>query len=58
MWKLKTESKNWQPIPGVPWNDMEDAEFKAVSDEYDKQHEEKGSLKRWFEHVKDKKGGE
>jgi hypothetical protein len=60
-WKLKKEAENWQPIPGVPWQDMTDDEYKAVSAEYDKQYDEKGSLKKYFEHVKDekpKKGGE
>ena len=58
MWKLKDEAKVWQGIAGIPWRDMEDDEYKAVSAEYDRQHEEKGTLKRWFEHVKEKKGGE
>jgi hypothetical protein len=56
-WKLKEDAKQWQSIPGVPWRDMEDAEYKAVSDEYDKQFpDQPGSLKKWFEHEKTKKG--
>jgi hypothetical protein len=58
-WKLKKEGEGMTPIAGVPWRDMEDAEFKAVSDEYDKQFpDQPGSLKKWFEHEKTKKGGE
>jgi len=56
MYKLTDEAKNVEPIPGVPWRDMDDAEFKAVSAEYDKQFpDQPGSLKRWFEHSKDQK---
>ena len=56
MWKLKDEAKPWQGIAGIPWRDMDDSEFKAVSDAYDLQFaDQPHSLKRWFEHVKDTK---
>lgn len=55
-YKLKEEAANWEGIPGVPWRDMTDKEFKEVSTAYDEQFpEEPGSLKRWFDHVRDEK---
>lgn len=57
-YKLKEEAKAWEPIPGVPWRDMDDAEFDAVCEEYDKQFpDQPRSLERWFDHEKTKKGG-
>lgn len=58
-YKPKPETANWQPIPGVEWREYTDAEFKALSDEYDQQFpDQPGSLKRWFDYEKTKKGGE
>lgn len=55
-WRLKEEAKAWQPIPGVPWEDMTDEQFDAVCAEYDGQFpSEPRSLERWFEHEVDKK---
>jgi hypothetical protein len=52
--KLKDEAKNWEPIAGVPWRDMPDAEFETVSAAYDEQFSDQPrSLARWFEHVDD-----
>lgn len=51
MWRLKAEAKDWSGIAGVPWRDMTDQEFEAVSADYDRQFpEEPGSLSRWFDH--------
>jgi len=49
--KLKAASKDLDPIPGVPWRDMEDDEFAAVSAEYDARFspEQAGSLGQHFE---------
>jgi hypothetical protein len=53
MQRLKDEARNWEPIAGVPWRDMPDEEFAAVSAEYDAHFapDQAGSLARWFEHV-------
>ncbi len=57
-WKLNKEAKAWSPIPGVPWRDMDDDEFKEVCAEYDKQFPDAPkSLERWFTHEKKKGGG-
>ena len=55
MYKLKEEARNWEPIPEVPWRDLTDDEYEAVSAHYDVQFpDQPGSLKRWFQHVPDK----
>lgn len=56
MWKLKTEAAQWEPISGVPWRDMTDDEFAAIEAEYDARFspDQKGSLRRWFEHASEK----
>lgn len=53
---LNDEGKRWQPIAGVPWRDMTDEEFADVSAAYDAQFspDQAGSLRRFFDHVKDK----
>jgi len=38
MWTLTDAAKDLWPIAGVPWNDMEDEEFEAVSAEYDERN--------------------
>lgn len=54
MYKLKPEAANWEPIAGVPWREMSDEEYAAISAQYDAQFpDQPGSLERWFEHVPD-----
>lgn len=55
MWKLRAEAERWEPLAGVPWRDMPDAEFAAVSAAYDAgfSPEQAGSLERWFAHEGD-----
>ena len=57
MYKLKREAANYEPIAGVPWRDLTDAEFAAVSAEYDARFsaDQHGSLARWFERTKEAK---
>lgn len=53
-YKLKEETKQWEPIPGVPWHDLTEAEFQAAQEQYDKQFpDQPGSLHRWFERVRE-----
>jgi hypothetical protein len=55
MYKLKAEALKWEPIPGIPWRDMEDEEYKAVCAAYDTNFpDQPGSLRRWFDYVADK----
>jgi hypothetical protein len=57
MWRPKSETVNWEPIPGVAWREYSDEEFAGVSGAYDAQFspDQSGSLSRWFEHVREKK---
>lgn len=34
MWKLTDKADGRDPLPGVPWRDMEDAEFRDVAKAY------------------------
>lgn len=55
-YRLKPEAAAWEPLPGVPWRDMSDVEYAEVAATYDAQFspEQRGSLARFFEHVKEK----
>lgn len=33
-WKLTDKAKDQEPIPGVPWRDMDDDEFREVAKDY------------------------
>lgn len=33
-WVLTERAKNIEPIPGIPWRDMPDAEFTKVAKDY------------------------
>lgn len=34
MWKKTKLADDWEPLPGVPWRDMSDGEFRDVAKEY------------------------
>lgn len=51
-WKLTTKAEGMEPLPGVPWEDIDDARFKALAAEYDAQFEPGALAKSGFwEHV-------
>lgn len=56
MWKKTKQADAWEPLPGVPWRDMSDAEFRDVAKAY---AETNGFPARslhnsgFFEHVED-----
>jgi hypothetical protein len=33
-WKLTIKGEASEPLPGVPWQEMSDAEFEAASEDY------------------------
>lgn len=54
VWKLTDVGKRVEPIPGIPWRNMDDEEFAEAVKEMDSRFpDQKGSLKRssFFEHV-------
>ncbi len=51
-WIPRPETARWEAPPGVaPWREISDEEFAAL--EETTFHEERGALRRWFEHVDD-----
>lgn len=61
MWKLTSDAaKNWEPLPGIPWRDMDDKEFREVAKSY---AADNGFAARalhgsgFFEHVQDEADG-
>lgn len=34
VWKLTEKAEGMDPIPGVPWRDMEDEEFREIAKDY------------------------
>lgn len=56
MWKLTNEAKAWEPLPGVPWRDMDDNEFRDAAKQYSAQGHPARALhgSGFFEHVEDK----
>ena len=56
-WKLTDVGKRCEPIPGIPWGDMDDAEFAGAEKAIDARFpDQKGALRRspYFEHIDDK----
>lgn len=57
VWKLTKEAHNWEPLPGVPWHDMSDEEFRDAAKAFS---EATGDPARalhgsgFFEHVEEK----
>lgn len=62
VWKLTDKAKGWEPLPGVPWRDMPDEEFREIAKMYSEVNggADHGFGPRvlhnsgWFEHVEDK----
>lgn len=56
MWKLTNKAKGKQPLPGVPWRDMDDDEFKDVAKMYASQGWPDRALHNsgFFDHVEEK----
>ena len=50
-YRLTAEGQACSPIPGVPWRDLTDDEFAAISAAYDAGFppDQAGSLRRFFE---------
>ena len=56
MFVPKPETQDWEPLPGVgPWREVPDDEFAALEADHDARYSEdqKGALRRWFDHVPD-----
>lgn len=50
----KPETASWEaPPPFAPWRELSDEEFERLEAEYDAQFEEKGAMRRWYDHVAD-----
>lgn len=56
VWKLTDKAKDQEPLPGVPWQDMEDEQFREVAKMYAAQGFSDRALHNsgFFEHVDDK----
>ena len=56
MWKLTSKAEGWEPLPGVPWRDMEDDEFREAAKMYASTGFPDRSLHNsgFFEHVEEK----
>lgn len=56
VWKITKQADEMEPLPGVPWRDMEDSEFKEISAMYSSTGFPSKSLDHsgFFEHVEDK----
>lgn len=57
VWKLTKEAQGFEPIPGVPWREMTDEEFRDVAKEYADNNQFPARALHgsgFFEHVEDK----
>lgn len=57
MWKLTDKGKGVVPLPGVPWGDMTEHEFRQAAHEYAEQGFPSNALGKsgFFEHIEDAK---
>lgn len=55
MWKLTDKGKGVVPLPGVPWGDLTDYEFRQAAHDYAEQGFPTNALGKsgFFEHIKD-----
>jgi hypothetical protein len=59
MWKLTAKAEGQEPLPGIPWRDMDEAEFEEVAKQYSLDHQfPKDALHKsgFFEKVDASKG--
>ena len=55
MWKLTNAAKDMEPLPGIPWRNMSDPEFREAEKRYAAQGFPAKALQNsgFFEHVED-----